>query len=117
MIEQLKQEFRPEFINRLDQIIVFKPLGRTEILKIVDLQLKRLTDRLLPEGIKIQLDLKAKEFLAEKGFDPQFGARPIRRVITEHIENPLSELLLLGKNDKKVPIRILRKGSKLTLVK
>lgn len=117
VVERLKQEFRPEFLNRLDKIIVFKPLGKDDVMKIVDLQIKRLTDRLLPEGIEISIEPSAKEFLAEKGFDPQFGARPVRRVITEYIEDPLSEMLLTGKLSKKAPIRVLRKGEKLALVK
>ena len=117
VLEQLKDSFRPEFINRLDKAIVFKPLNKDEVKKIVQLQIDRLTGRLLPEGIEIQIDDPAKEFLAEKGFDPEFGARPVRRVITEYIEDPLSELLLTGKLTKKVPIRILRQGEKLALVK
>lgn len=117
VVDKLKEEFRPEFLNRLDKIIVFKPLGKDEVMKIVDLQIKRLTNRLLPEGIEIKIEDSAKEFLAQKGFDPQFGARPIRRVITEYIEDPLSEMLLTGRLSNKAPIRVLRKGEKLALVK
>ena len=71
----------------------------------------------MPEGIEIQIDESAQDFLAEKGFDPEFGARPVRRVITEYIEDPLSELLLTGKLSRKSPIRVLRKGERLALVK
>jgi len=117
IVEQLKQEFRPEFLNRLDRVVVFRPLGKPEVMTIVELQIKRLTDRLLPGGIEIQIEPAAKEFLAEKGFDPEFGARPIRRVITEYIEDPLSEMLLTGRLSKKAPIRVLRKGEKLALIK
>jgi len=115
--DQLKQEFRPEFLNRLDQVIVFRPLGKTEVMAIVEKKINELSQRLLPEGIEIHIERSAKEFLAEKGFDPEFGARPVRRVITEYIEDPLSEMLLTGKLSKKWPIRILRKGEKLALVK
>lgn len=117
VIDKLKENFRPEFINRLDKIVVFKPLGKPEVKKIVELQIQKLIDRLVPEGIEILIEDSAKEFLAEKGFDPEFGARPVRRVITEYIEDPLSELLLTGKLSKKAPIRVLRKGEKLALIK
>ncbi len=117
VVDQLKEQFRPEFLNRLDRVIVFKPLGIEDVKKIVELQINQLTSRLLPEGIEIQIEESAKDFLAEKGFDPEFGARHVRRVITEYIENPLSELLLTGKLSKKAPIRVLRKGEKLALVK
>ncbi|MCR4278120.1 MAG: ATP-dependent Clp protease ATP-binding subunit [Candidatus Berkelbacteria bacterium] len=117
VLAQLKDNFRPEFINRLDKAIVFKPLNKVEVKQIVQLQINRLVKRLVPEGIEIEIEESAKEFLAEKGFDPEFGARPVRRVITEYIEDPLSELLLTGKLSKKAPIRVLRKGEKLALVK
>ncbi|MDO8650035.1 MAG: ATP-dependent Clp protease ATP-binding subunit [Candidatus Berkelbacteria bacterium] len=117
VLAQLKDNFRPEFINRLDKAIVFKPLGKEEVKQIAGLQIERLIKRLVPEGIEIQIDESAQDFLAEKGFDPEFGARPVRRVITEYIEDPLSELLLTGKLSKKAPIRVLRKGEKLALVK
>ncbi len=113
----LKDSFRPEFLNRLDKVVVFKPLGRGEIKEIITRQIQLLADRLLPDGIEIRVEESAKEFIAEKGFDPEFGARPIRRVITEYIEDPLSDLLLTGRISTKSPIRILRKGQKLALVK
>ncbi len=117
VLEQLTDSFRPEFLNRLDKVIVFKPLGRPEIKEIITRQVERLADRLLPEGIEIRVEESAKDFIAEKGFDPEFGARPIRRVITEYIEDPLSDLLLAGRINTKSPIRVLRKGQKLALVK
>ncbi|MEX1051832.1 MAG: ATP-dependent Clp protease ATP-binding subunit [Patescibacteria group bacterium] len=115
--DELKQHFRPEFINRLDKVIVFKPLGKDDVKEIVRRQIQLLSDRLLPEGIEIQVAPEAVSFLAEKGFDPEFGARPVRRVITEYIEDPLSELLLTGRLSKSAPIRVLRKGAKLALIK
>ena len=117
ILTQMKNNFRPEFLNRLDKIIVFKPLGKNEISDIVDRQVERLIKRLTPEGIEITVEDSAKKFIAEKGFDPEFGARPIRRAITDFIENPLSELLLTGKLNPKSPIRVLRRGEKLALVK
>ncbi len=115
--DELKQHFRPEFLNRLDKVIVFKPLGKDEVKEIVRRQIQLLSDRLLPEGIEIQVSPEAINFLAEKGFDPEFGARPVRRMITEYVEDPLSEMLLTGKLSKSAPIRVLRKGTKLALVK
>ncbi len=117
IMDKLKEHFRPEFLNRLDKVVVFRPLNKEDVKKIVQLQINKLSTRLLPEGIEIAVEDSAREFLAEKGFDPQFGARHVRRVITEYIEDPLSEMLLTGKLSKKAPIRILRKGEKLALVK
>jgi len=117
IVGKIKEHFRPEFINRLDKIIVFKPLGKVEIKEIIDQQLALLKSRLAPEGIELAIESSAKELIAEKGFDPEFGARPIRRVITELIEDPLSDLLLNGRISTKTPIRVLRKGQKLALVK
>lgn len=115
--DELKQHFRPEFLNRLDKVIVFRPLGKDDVKEIVRRQIQLLSDRLLPEGIEIQVSPEAINFLAEKGFDPEFGARPVRRVITEYVEDPLSEMLLTGRLNKTAPIRVLRKGTKLALVK
>lgn len=117
VLAQLKDHFRPEFVNRLDKTVVFKPLTKEDVKQIVQIQTDKLIWRLVPEGLEIQIEDSAKEFLAEKGFDPQYGARPVRRAITEFIENPLSEMLLSGKLSKDSPIRVLLKGQKLVLVK
>lgn len=117
VMDRLKDSFQPEFLNRLDKIIVFRPLGQENIRQIVERQLRELKLRLAMEEIDLQVEKTAEEFIAERGFDPEFGARPIRRVITEYIENPLSDLLLSGKLSKKSPVRVLRKGDKLALVK
>jgi len=113
----LKDHFRPEFLNRLDKVVIFKPLGRVEIMAIINLQLQLLSLRLSGSGITLNVEDSAKELIAEKGYDPEFGARPIRRTITELIEDPLSDLLLAGKLSTKTPIRVLRKGDKLALTK
>jgi len=94
ILKKLKEEFRPELLNRLDKIIVFKPLGKPEIHKIAELQLVQLTDRLVKQGYRFQIGLKVAEFLAQHGWEPTFGARPLRRAITDLIENPLSEAIL-----------------------
>ena len=96
VLASLKAFFRPEFINRLDEIIVFHPLKKEHIRSIVDIQLKRLQDRLSDRHIELQLDDKAKDWLAENGYDENFGARPLKRLIQQEVENPLAIKLLNG---------------------
>ncbi|MFZ2359076.1 MAG: ATP-dependent Clp protease ATP-binding subunit [Anaerolineae bacterium] len=94
--EALKQQFRPEFLNRLDGIMVFRHLSKDELTGIVDLELKRVYLQLLEHDIKLELTPEAKLFLAEEGYDPEFGARPLRRVVMNHVEDKLSEGMLSG---------------------
>ncbi len=92
----LRQEFRPEFLNRIDEIVVFKSLGREEIVQIVDLLVEEVQERLSDRGISIELTVRAKEWIAEKGFDPAFGARPLRRTVQRYLETPLARKVLAG---------------------
>ena len=92
--EEMRATFRPEFLNRLDEIVEFKPLSREQISEIVDLQLERLRERLAERGIVLELTDAAKEVLAEAGWDPAYGARPLKRAIQRMIENPLAKALL-----------------------
>ena len=92
--EALKGHFRPEFLNRIDEVIVFHELARDEVMQMVDLMTKRLTGQLEGQGLGIELTQSAKELLAEKGYDPQLGARPLRRAIQRMIEDVLSEKIL-----------------------
>ncbi len=92
----LRETFRPEFINRVDEIIIFNNLTRADVEQIVDLQMKEIRERLLEHGLDVTLTEEAKRWLAEQGFDPQFGARPLRRVIQRYVESPLSIDLLRG---------------------
>ncbi|MDR0945376.1 MAG: ATP-dependent Clp protease ATP-binding subunit [Bifidobacteriaceae bacterium] len=94
--DELKQHFRPEFLNRVDDIIVFPQLTHDEIVKIVDLMVSRLADRLKDQGMTITLSDSAKALLAERGYDPVLGARPLRRAIQRDIEDQLSEKILFG---------------------
>ena len=94
--ESLKRTFRPEFLNRIDEVIIFHVLSRAQIKLIVDLQMKEIADRLKEHGIIIELTEAAREWLAEEGFDPQFGARPLRRTLQRKVESPLSRKLLAG---------------------
>jgi ATP-dependent Clp protease ATP-binding subunit ClpC len=90
----LKAHFRPEFLNRIDDIIVFHELTKPEVIEISELFITRLRDQLSIQGLGLEVTLKAKEFLAEKGYDVEFGARPLRRAIQQYIEDPLSEKIL-----------------------
>ena len=93
----LTQHFRPEFVNRIDDVVVFHPLGREHIRKIVDIQLGYLHERLAERDIRIRLSDAARDKLAEAGFDPVYGARPLKRAIQQQVENPLAQEILRGK--------------------
>ncbi len=92
----LKRAFSPEFLNRLDDVIVFNSLQREHIHKIIDITLKKLFDRIIQLGYNVELSDKAKDFLAEKGYDQQFGARPLNRAIQKYLEDPVAEEILKG---------------------
>jgi len=92
----LEDHFRPEFLNRIDEVIIFKPLSKETILKIVDLQIDLLRQRLADKKIELVIKNKARELLAERGFDPVYGARPLKRVIQKEIQNPLAMKILAG---------------------
>jgi len=97
LLEELKKSFRPEFLNRIDGVVVFHSLTKEDIRKIVDLMLGQVSKQLEEKGIKLQVTEAAKDFLGEKGYDEVFGARPLRRVIQDMVEDKLSESLLRGK--------------------
>jgi len=92
----LQKHFRPEFLNRLDEIVVFRPLSREQIRQIVDIQLANLRARLSEKRITLELSEAAKDFLAQRGYDPVFGARPLKRVIQRELETPLAKRILAG---------------------
>jgi ATP-dependent Clp protease ATP-binding subunit ClpB len=92
----LRQQFRPEFLNRLDEIVVYRRLRRDQIRSIVDIQLGYLAAQLAERELKLELEPEAKDYLAQHGWDPQFGARPLKRAIQRHLEDPLAERLLAG---------------------
>lgn len=93
----LKKAFAPEFLNRIDDVIVFNNLERDDIHKIIDIELKGLYQRIHDLGYKIRVTEKAKDFLAEKGWDPHFGARPLKRAIQKYIEDELAEEIIKTK--------------------
>jgi len=113
--EDLKRHFRPEFLNRLDEVIIFKALGKPEIAEIVKLQIKQLQAKLASHHYKLAVKEVAVEALAEKGFDPQFGARELRRVIQREIENRISETILRDRPERGKTITVDFKKDKFEL--
>lgn len=106
VLDMLKQTIRPEFLNRIDEIIMFTPLNEAEIEEIVGLQVKGIQKMLASSGITMEVTPKALNFLAEEGYDPEFGARPVKRVIHRLVLNRLSKDILAQKVDKDRPIII-----------
>ncbi len=98
--KELKQTFRPEFLNRIDEVIVFNDLAIEDMERIVDLQMREVTERLSDLGLGVELTSESRSWLAREGFDPQFGARPLRRALQRHVESPLSIKLLRGDFEK-----------------
>ncbi|MBV8352140.1 MAG: ATP-dependent Clp protease ATP-binding subunit [Verrucomicrobia bacterium] len=97
ILEESKRVFKPEFLNRLDDMIVFHTLGRSDLAKIVELEVAKVVERVRMKAIKVHLDASAVEFLIDKGYDPTYGARPMRRAVEKFLEDPLAEELLRGK--------------------
>jgi ATP-dependent Clp protease ATP-binding subunit ClpC len=96
IVEQAKRHFKPEFLNRLDDIIVFHMLERPDLIRIVDLEIDKVLKRVRDKNIKVELDDSSKELLIAEGYDPQYGARPMRRAVEKHLEDPFAEHLLRG---------------------
>jgi ATP-dependent Clp protease ATP-binding subunit ClpB len=96
LLQLLKQSIRPEFLNRIDEVIIFKPLNTDDIRQVVSLQMKRVEDLLARKEITVEVTDEAKDWVAKLGYDPMYGARPLKRVIQKHIVNPLSEKILAG---------------------
>ena len=104
--EQLRQNMRPEFLNRIDEIITFTPLTKEQISDVVRLQMKRVSEMLEPQGIRLEITPQAIAYLAEEGYDPDFGARPVKRAIQQFVLNDLSKKLLADEVDRDKPIII-----------
>ena len=115
ILPKLKSFFKPEFINRLDEIIVFRALQKEDIRKIVDIQIHRLQERLKDHKIELKLDDAAKDWLAENGYDTEFGARPLKRLIQQEVENPLATALLEGRVKDCSVAKLFVKGDKLEI--
>ena len=107
ILEETNRHFKPEFLNRLDDLVVFHMLEKVDLKRIVDLEIQKLLDRLQEREIELELDDSAREFLIGEGYDPNFGARPMRRAVERFLEDPLAESLLRGsvKNGSLVAVR------------
>src|SRR5215204_5550162 len=112
--EALERAFRPEFLNRVDEIIVFQPLTKEDVLKIVDIMLSRLNKHLESQRVRVELTGAAREFLAEEGYDPKFGGRPLARAIRRYVENPLSSRIIGGEFGPDDTVLVDRGGESLT---
>jgi len=112
--KEVERHFRPEFLNRLDDTIVFRPLTRDDLVVIVDYELRKVRERLAEHGLALELSDEARQFLIDKGYNPDFGARPLRRAIEQHIEDPLSEDILRGvyKDKNKILVSVRSEGEK-----
>jgi hypothetical protein len=106
IMDEAKKMFRPEFLNRLDDIVVFRSLTKPDLIQILDLEIEKLAQRLRHKKLTIQFDEKAKDFLVERGFDPQYGARPMRRAVERYLEDPLAEEFLRGNLHEGEPIMV-----------
>ncbi|MBQ5894115.1 MAG: AAA family ATPase, partial [Rikenellaceae bacterium] len=106
VVELLKATLKPEFLNRIDEIVMFTPLSRGEVEQIVDIQLRAVEKMLSANGIRLEVSPSAREWVAEAGYDPMFGARPVKRTIQRYIINDLSKQILAGEVDRTRPIRI-----------
>jgi ATP-dependent Clp protease ATP-binding subunit ClpB len=94
VLTEMRGHFRPEFLNRVDEVVVFDPLDKDEIARIVAIQVRQLTERLAARKLGIELTDAAREYLAEKGYDPSFGARPLKRLIQREVQDPIALKLL-----------------------
>ena len=106
VLEEAKKTFRPEFLNRLDDLIVFRSFTRPDLIQILNLEVEKVIERLRHKNINLELDDAAKDFLVEKGYDPQYGARPMRRAVEKYLEDSLAEEILRGNVQPGEPIRV-----------
>ena len=102
--EQLRMTMRPEFLNRIDEIITFKPLTREQIADVVRLQIRKVQEMLEPQGFRLEVTPQAIDYLAQEGYDPEFGARPVKRAIQQLVLNDLSKKLLADEVSREKPI-------------
>jgi ATP-dependent Clp protease ATP-binding subunit ClpC len=114
IMEDAKKTFRPEFLNRLDDIVVFRSLTKPDLIEILNLEIAKVVGRLKHRRLTLELDAKAKDFLVERGFDPQYGARPMRRAVERCLEDPLAEELLRGHLHEGEPIIVSLDKDKLS---
>jgi ATP-dependent Clp protease ATP-binding subunit ClpC len=113
IMDEAKRQFRPEFLNRLDDIIVFRSLTKPDLVQILDLEIKKVVERLKGKNLQLILDEKAKDFLVEKGYDPTYGARPMRRSVERFLEDPLAEEILKGSLHEGEPVKVTVEDNKI----
>jgi len=113
VMTEVKRFFRPEFLNRVDEVLVFRPLDRKQMEEIVEIQLRDLSERLKEQRLTVELTTNAKDLLVQEGFDPQFGARPIKRALRRLLEDPLAEELLKGRFKENSVVLVDRDGDRL----
>src|SRR5579859_4209023 len=113
IMDEAKKTFRPEFLNRLDDLVVFRSLTKPDLIQILDLEISKVMQRLKARNIVLQLDEKAKDFLVSRGYDPQYGARPMRRAVERFLEDPLAEEILKGSFHEGEPISVSADGDHL----
>ena len=106
VVDMLKQTLKPEFLNRIDEIVMFTPLTKEDVFRIVGIQVRSLTKMLAANGIELEVTPAAQEWLARRGYDPMYGARPVKRTIQRYIVNDLSKKILAGEVEKERPIVI-----------
>ena len=116
IMDEAKKTFRPEFLNRIDDVIVFRSLTKPDLIQILDLEINKVMERLKNKNIKLSLDEKAKDFLVEKGYDPNYGARPMRRSVERFLEDPLAEEILKGNLHENDPIQVTFEKDKLVFI-
>jgi ATP-dependent Clp protease ATP-binding subunit ClpB len=113
VLQELRGHFKPEFLNRIDDIVIFHQLAREQVAKIIDVQLERLRAMLAERNVTLVLDDSAKDLLMREGYDPAYGARPLKRAIQSHIQNPLAVKLLQGEIVPGQTVRVSAKGDQL----
>jgi ATP-dependent Clp protease ATP-binding subunit ClpC len=113
ILEESKRVFRPEFLNRLDDVIVFRSLTKPDLIEILGLEIAKVVERLKGKHLTLELDDQARDFLVEKGYDPQYGARPMRRSVERYLEDPLAEELLKGSLHDNEPVQVTLQEGKL----
>jgi ATP-dependent Clp protease ATP-binding subunit ClpC len=115
LLNEVKKAFKPEFLNRIDDIIVFRNLSKADLTEIIKLEVNEVIERLKGRGIDISLSSEAMDFLMEKGYDPLYGARPLKRTIQRYVEDMLSEEIISGRFKEGSKVTVVRQNDNLVL--
>jgi ATP-dependent Clp protease ATP-binding subunit ClpC len=109
VLEEAKRVFKPEFLNRISDIVFFRPLEKIDLVKIVEIEVKKFGERLKERAITLEFSKEAKTLLIDKGYDEKYGARPLRRAVEHYLEDPLAEAIIRGTVKDGYPVRVVRK--------